>query len=105
MLFSLERKYCGHLQGLLLVLLEICKREGMWGFCLGFFFTKLNLVGFTSFEAFVRVEGSWRPCGMAGFTMQGHLSHHSQSWLKNHKNKNKVETQWLSEYICIECET
>lgn len=27
--------------------------------------------------------------------------HHSQSWLKNHKNKNKVETQWLSEYSSV----
>ena len=27
--------------------------------------------------------------------------HHSQSWLENHKNKNKVETQWLSEYISV----
>lgn len=77
-LFSLERKYCGHLQGwALLVLLEICKKGGMWGFCLGFFFNKLNLVGFTSFEAFLRVEGSWArvewqglQCRVTSFTSQ-----------------------------------
>lgn len=27
--------------------------------------------------------------------------HHSQSLLENHKNKNKVATEWLSEYISV----
>lgn len=58
----------------------------------------------------LRLLWEWRKlstCGMAGFTMQGHLPlHHSQSWLKNHKNKNKSwDTMAFWIYFCIECET